>query len=139
LKRPAFKTNLSKDVSFMRVFSEEEINACRTPEGGFSRESFAKLGVNFPPKKGWFQALRNGEDPNNPPKIYRPIPPEILENRPDKEKAHKVLHTLVMYFINAGNAEMLHGCPDVIDYFGGRIPHESELPKNDPTPVCEFF
>jgi hypothetical protein len=93
----------------------------------------------FDGQKRWKQALLDGTDPNNPPKIVKPIPAEILENRPDKEKAHKALHAMVMHLINTGQAHLLYECGEVIDYFGGRIPDPHELQENDVQPVCEFF
>ena len=47
----------------------EEIEACRTPAGGYSftRERLAAWGVPWPPPPGWRAALERGED-NNPGK-----------------------------------------------------------------------
>ena len=44
--------------------SREEIEACRTPAGGYSftRERLAAWGVPWPPPAGWRQALLRGED-----------------------------------------------------------------------------
>lgn len=43
-----------------RGMTMAEINAARTPQGGFSRESFIRLGVPYPPPKGWIQKLLRG-------------------------------------------------------------------------------
>jgi hypothetical protein len=50
-------------ASLPRV-SREEIEACRTPAGGYSftRERLASWSVPWPPPPGWRQALERGED-----------------------------------------------------------------------------
>ena len=40
-----------------RFFSPEQVEAAMTAHGGFSRQSLAKLGVPFPPPKGWRKAI----------------------------------------------------------------------------------
>jgi len=44
--------------------SREEIEACRTPAGGYSftRARLAAWGVPYPPPAGWLQALLRDED-----------------------------------------------------------------------------
>ena len=37
--------------------SEEEINAARTPRGGWTKEQLAQWGVPWPPPKGWKESL----------------------------------------------------------------------------------
>ena len=74
-----------------KKYTEQEIEAARSAKGGFGRREFAKLGVNWPPRTGWRQALLLGVDPNNPPvggseRRYRPHintgpPPEVRENK----------------------------------------------------------
>lgn len=43
----------------MRV-TREEIEAKRTPAGGFTRAALASWGVPWPPPKGWMRALIRG-------------------------------------------------------------------------------
>lgn len=38
-----------------------EIEAERTPKGGFTRETLRAWGVPWPPPKGWLRALKSGE------------------------------------------------------------------------------
>lgn len=38
----------------------------RTPNGGYTRADLARLGVTWPPLKGWLRRLLKGEDPNVP-------------------------------------------------------------------------
>jgi hypothetical protein len=44
-----------------RLFTEVEVEAAMTPKGGFNRESFARLGVPYPPPKGWREAITKKE------------------------------------------------------------------------------
>ena len=48
--------------------SREEIEACRTPAGGyrFTKERLAAWGVPWPPPPGWRQALEHGRAPGAP-------------------------------------------------------------------------
>jgi hypothetical protein len=41
--------------------TREEIEAARSPQGGWSRAQLAKWGVPWPPPKGWRNALLSGE------------------------------------------------------------------------------
>lgn len=43
--------------------TREQIEACRTPAGGFTRATLAAWGVPWPPPRGWKQALIRGERP----------------------------------------------------------------------------
>lgn len=42
--------------------TREEIDAARTPKGGWTREQLAKWGVPWPPPKGWRKALEQRDD-----------------------------------------------------------------------------
>lgn len=41
--------------------TEADIEAARTPRGGWTRETLAGWGVPWPPPKGWRKALLEGE------------------------------------------------------------------------------
>lgn len=41
----------------MRKMTMEDIEAGRSPAGGFTRDTLASWGVPWPPKKGWQQRL----------------------------------------------------------------------------------
>ena len=43
-------------------FTHAEIDAVMTPAGGFSRASLAKLGLPYPPPRGWLKRLRRDAD-----------------------------------------------------------------------------
>lgn len=42
------------------MLSEDEIEAAKTPNGGWTRETLAGWGVPWPPPKGWKKALMSG-------------------------------------------------------------------------------
>lgn len=39
------------------LHSEEYLESLRTPNGGYTQETLARLGVSWPPPKGWKKAL----------------------------------------------------------------------------------
>jgi hypothetical protein len=41
--------------------SKEEIEAAKTANGGWTRETLAKWGVSWPPPKGWKKELENAD------------------------------------------------------------------------------
>lgn len=41
--------------------TKEEIEAARTPQGGYTKAQLAAWGVPWPPPKGWKQTLLKGE------------------------------------------------------------------------------
>jgi hypothetical protein len=43
-----------------RHLTEDEIDAGRSPAGGWTRDTLARWGVPWPPPKGWRQALLDG-------------------------------------------------------------------------------
>lgn len=48
-------------VTIIGLFTEEQIEAVRSPKGGFGREGLAKLGVPYPPPKLWKASLLAGK------------------------------------------------------------------------------
>jgi len=52
-------TRLYQGVSVLKV-SLEEIERERSKNGGYSKATLLKWGVDYPPKKGWLKALTNG-------------------------------------------------------------------------------
>lgn len=97
----------------------EQINAGKTPKGGWSKAQLAEWGVPWPPAKGWQQKLIAGET----------FPaPAIKESliRPGVD-AHDLLRQVVVAVINANHAADLHAFPDVLEYFGS---HADEVPDN---------
>jgi hypothetical protein len=45
----------------MKKLSKEEIEACKSAKGGYSRAALARFGVPWPPPRGWKQALIKGQ------------------------------------------------------------------------------
>lgn len=43
---------------------QQQVDALRTPAGGWKRDSLASIGINWPPKRGWRKRYIAGEDPN---------------------------------------------------------------------------
>lgn len=93
------------------AITEEDIEAGKTPKGGFSRATLAKWGVPWPPPKGWKEALLRGE--NVSPK--------------GKPTADELLHSVCIAVVDSGNAYILHAMPAVLDYFGARLPSMDEI------------
>jgi hypothetical protein len=46
-----------------KFFTEQQVEAAQTAKGGFSRNSLSKLGVPWPPPKGWRKAITKPELP----------------------------------------------------------------------------
>ena len=63
----------------MEIVTDEQIEAGKSPRGGFSRKTLASWGVPWPPPKGWRTALRtgkpmpNGRKPSRQMEIWREI------------------------------------------------------------------
>lgn len=103
-------------MSQFRKWAHEEIEAGRSPAGGFGKVELAVFGVRWPPKKGWYQALLRGEDPNNPQSAYAPS--SEVSDLSDSD----LLQRVVMAVINSGHAEILHEVPGLLDRYKARVP-----------------
>jgi hypothetical protein len=116
--------------------TEEEIEAGKSEEGGFTRACLANWGVPWPPPKGWRQALREGRPiPKHgevqPRKAKGPNPyyDEWLErkqflNEYTNEELHILIRQIVMASINNGHASDLYEFPSVLAYFGAKLPEK---------------
>ncbi len=102
----------------------EEIEAARTPKGGWTKAQLAAWGVPWPPQKGWRERLAAGEA--FPTEQFEPSPV-----RPDIS-AHDLLIKVVTAVVGAGHASDLYEFPDVLAYFGARIPDPSEVADHHP-------
>lgn len=101
------------------MVTPEDIEKAKSPKGGFTKIALAKLGVPWPPPKGWKEALLAGKtmtDAGLPEREMSPIRPDIT--------AHDLLRQVVVAVINAGHERDLWELPDVIAHFGGRVPPE---------------
>ncbi|MCW5697325.1 MAG: hypothetical protein KIS96_11420 [Bauldia sp.] len=59
-------------------------------------------------------------------RVLEETPPLTPSQRGDGDPA-KLLHQLVMAVINAGQAHIFAGCPEVIAHYGGRFPDADEF------------
>ena len=60
--RPSEPLSNQHDRSEMRKPTEQEIEAAKTPRGGWTKETLAAWGVSWPPPRGWKQRLVSGGD-----------------------------------------------------------------------------
>ena len=96
----------------------EEIDAGKSPMGGFTYAQLEKWGVPTPPPAGWLKALLAG----------RPMPQRgshkietVLPSSGTCIEA-KLLHQVVMAVINAGQNDILKGISDLNEYYGTKLP-----------------
>jgi hypothetical protein len=61
-RTPEQATELAAILAGLPMLTREEVEAGRSPAGGFTREQLAKWHVPWPPPTGWLQALLRGED-----------------------------------------------------------------------------
>lgn len=99
----------------------EEIEAGRSPAGGFTKAQLAKWGVPWPPPSGWKEALIAGQTMEDAG--MRTASPSIV--RPSMS-ADDLLRKVVLAVVEKGHAADLYEFPDVLDYFGARIPDAEE-------------
>lgn len=92
--------------------TEAEIEAGRSPKGGFSRLQLEQWGVPWPPPKGWKKALLNGDDP------------ALLNG---KKTADQLLREVVLAIVEQGQGHLIEHLDDVHEYFGARIPTQEEI------------
>ncbi len=45
----------------MQIVTDEQIEAGKSPRGGWTRKTLARWGVPWPPPRGWRTALRTGQ------------------------------------------------------------------------------
>ena len=82
----------------MSLLSLEEVEACRTAKGGFTRAQLAAWGVAWPPPKGWLSALTKEPRPAKPAPVLV-IAPEVLARcacpEPDSPEFDSTRHGLL--------------------------------------------
>ena len=61
-RTPEQAAELAEVLAGLPRISREEVEAGRSPAGGFTRAQLARWGVCWPPPAGWLQALLRGED-----------------------------------------------------------------------------
>ena len=119
------------------MLTEEDIEACRTAKGGFSKAQLAVWGVAWPPKTGWKKALIEGRDPNNPDSTdgeFIPAMPIAASPARPGADPHELLRKVVLAVIERGHASDLYEFPDVLAYFGAKMPDTLRNDTGDDVP-----
>ena len=103
------------------MLTAEEIEAERTPAGGFTKATLAKWGVPWPPPSGWKEALMAGTMVDSRGQFEpSPIRPDIT--------AHELLRKVVLAVVDKGHASDFYEFPDVLAYFGAQLPPSKTEP-----------
>lgn len=115
-----------------RQVNAAAIEAAKTPKGAWTRATLAGWGVSWPPPRGWKAALIAGVPIREGAKL-------VADQRPPRESAKdsieaKLLHDVVMAITSAGLAHLLAEVPDVLAYFGGKLPTVAEVVGSRPLP-----
>ena len=97
--------------------SADELEAGKSPAGGYTKSQLAKWGVPWPPPKGWKEALLSGE------RMEREMQPSVASPTMD---ANELLRKVVAAVVERGHASDLYGFPDVLAYFGAQVPEDIE-------------
>ena len=61
-RTPEQAAELAAVLAGLPRLTREEVEAGRSPAGGFTKRQLAEWGVPWPPPAGWLQALLRGED-----------------------------------------------------------------------------
>jgi hypothetical protein len=133
----------------MSQITEADIEAARSDKGGFTRATLAEWGVPWPPPSGWKkEIIANGIPYSDEIKAYAPDAPitedglqrmmdnageKLIDGEPfdcegelDIDPA-KLLRKVVSAVISHGQAEILWEFPEVLAFFGSRIPQRHEV------------
>lgn len=98
----------------------EQIDAAKSPKGGWTRATLAQWGVPWPPPSGWRKALIAGAAIGEVvPQTDRPQ--GRFSDMPETD-ARAVLHTLVLTVINHGHGHILDEVEGLRPFFGGALP-----------------
>ena len=106
----------------MTSISEEEILAARSPKGSWTKKTLAQWGVPWPPPSGWKATI-----------LTHGIPYDVAKNvgvnavAEEEIDTAKLLRKVVVAVINHGQAHILYDLPDVLAFFGSRIPERHEV------------
>lgn len=135
----------------MTPITEDDIAAAMTDAGGFTRATLAGWGVPWPAPKGWkktllthgvpYQADLNafGGKPEVPvteaglSKMMDESKPQLIDGEPfecigelDIDPA-SLLRKVVSAVISYGHSDILWEFPEVLAFFGSRIPQRNEV------------
>src|SRR5260370_30314393 len=99
----------------IRKISAQEIEAARSPKGGWTKATLAAWGVAWPPRAGWKERLIAVE-PAPQPGVDGVV---ATSSRPSACLEAKLLQQVVMAVINAGQSDILKGIDELNVYYGG--------------------
>src|SRR5260221_7681362 len=99
----------------IRKIAAQEIEAARSPKGGWTKATLAAWGVAWPPRAGWKERLIAGE-PAPQPGVDGVV---ATSSRPSACLEAKLLQQVVMAVINAGQSDILKGIDELNVYYGG--------------------
>ncbi len=89
--------------------TEEEIEAGRSPRGGFTKKQLQVWGVPWPPPHGWRAALISGRTMKEAGLLEGPSVDDLLRK-------------VVLAIVEHGHGKILYDVPGILEYFGARNP-----------------
>lgn len=135
----------------MTKITKQEIMAARSPKGGWTRKTLAQWGVPWPPPGGWKASILANGIPYQSADGARPkgqaeiITQEGLQRAMDASApvlvdgdpfecegdldidAAQLLRKVVGAVISHGQGHILYDFPEVLAFFGSRIPQRHEV------------
>lgn len=116
----------------MRRLTEEEIEAGKSPKGGFTKQQLAKWGVPWPAPKGWRKRLLGLAQPSGPnPYAAAYFARKREQEEYTAEELRDMLRKVVSAIVGNGHASDIYGFPDVLGYFGAQIPDDPNAAYRD--------
>jgi hypothetical protein len=69
----------------VQIITDEQIEAGKSPRGGWTKKTLAAWGVSWPPPKGWRTALRTGQPMSKRGKRWRHMEAWRLAKRANED------------------------------------------------------
>lgn len=111
---------------------KQEIEKCRTPKGGFTKETLAKLGIGWPPAAGWIDRLVQASGDRAVSEAGFKPEDELRERQNlTKAKKREIERELNDFYQNFRRREKerraMQGAPSIgVDFGQGAVPNEGE-------------
>lgn len=123
-----------------RRVTEEEIEAGKSPRGAWTRSQLAEWGVPWPPPGGWRRRITSFDGSATSAKAAQRPSTKDIDRKPAADPAEnpdaaKLLHQVVMAVINAGQGTLLNELPEVLAYYGSRIPTVADIVDGKPAEI----